>query len=116
MLGKSYGSWKVYITENNKILTKKIMERSHQWRKSPFKVVDTWICSDSSTLCASVLTMFSCFLLQLTDVNAENEEMHRLSSNMKKKTARIQAEMEDLKLLLEEEQSRNADLEKKQRR
>lgn len=84
--------------------------------KSPFKVVDTWICSDSSTLCASVLTMFSCFLLQLTDVNAENEEMHRLSSNMKKKTARIQAEMEDLKLLLEEEQSRNADLEKKQRR
>lgn len=63
-----------------------------------------------------LLTIFSCFLLQLTDVNAENEEMHRLSSNMKKKTARIQAEMEDLKLLLEEEQSRNAELEKKQRR
>ena len=37
------------------------MERSYQWRKSPCKVVDTWICSDSSTLCASVLTMFSCF-------------------------------------------------------
>ena len=35
---------------------------------------------------------------------------------MKKKTARVQAEMEDLKLLLEEEQSRNAELEKKQRR
>ena len=35
---------------------------------------------------------------------------------MKKKTARVQSEMEDLKLLLEEEQSRNAELEKKQRR
>lgn len=115
MLGKSYGSWKVYITENNKILTKKIMERSYQWRKSPCKVVDTWICSDSRTLCAC-LRFLVVFLLQLTDVNAENEEMHRHSSNLKKKTARIQAEMEDLKLLLEEEQSRNAELEKKQRR
>lgn len=67
---------------------------------------DCFVCSLSCT----------CFLLQLTDVNAENEEMHRHSSNMKKKTARIQAEMEDLKLLLEEEQSRNAELEKKQRR
>jgi len=52
----------------------------------------------------------------LGDASAENEEMHRQSTNMKKKTARVQAEMEDLKLLLEEEQSRNAELEKKQRR
>lgn len=42
--------------------------------------------------------------------------MQRQTMNMKKKTARVQSEMEDLKLLLEEEQSRNAELEKKQRR
>lgn len=54
--------------------------------------------------------------LQLTEATAENDEVLRQSTHMKKKTARVQAEMEDLKLLLEEEQSRNAELEKKQRR
>ena len=54
--------------------------------------------------------------LQLTEATAENDEIQRQSTHMKKKTARVQAEMEDLKLLLEEEQSRNAELEKKQRR
>lgn len=52
----------------------------------------------------------------MTEATAESDEILRQSSNMKKKTARVQAEMEDLKLLLEEEQSRNAELEKKQRR
>ena len=55
-------------------------------------------------------------LIQLTEEKTENEEMQRQALNMKKKTSRVQSEMEDLKLLLEEEQSRNADLEKKQRR
>ncbi|XP_015760291.1 PREDICTED: unconventional myosin-XVIIIa-like [Acropora digitifera] len=53
---------------------------------------------------------------RLTEATAESDEILRQSSNMKKKSARVQAEMEDLKLLLEEEQSRNAELEKKQRR
>jgi len=52
----------------------------------------------------------------LTEEKTENEEMQRQALNMKKKTSRVQSEMEDLKLLLEEEQSRNAELEKKQRR
>lgn len=55
-------------------------------------------------------------LIQLTEEKDEKEEMHRQALNMKKKTSRVQSEMEDLKLLLEEEQSRNAELEKKQRR
>lgn len=55
-------------------------------------------------------------LIQLTEEKTENEEMQRQALNMKKKTSRVQSEMEDLKLLLEEEQSRNAELEKKQRR
>ena len=64
----------------------------------------------------SILVHLFLTLLQLTDANAENDEMQRQTSNMKKKTARVQAEMEDLKLLMEEEQTRNAELEKKQRR
>ena len=55
-------------------------------------------------------------LIQLTEEKTENEEMQRQALNLKKKTSRVQSEMEDLKLLLEEEQSRNAELEKKQRR
>ena len=55
-------------------------------------------------------------LIQLTEEKTENEEIQRQAMNMKKKTSRVQAEMEDLKLLLEEEQSRNSELEKKQRR
>lgn len=54
--------------------------------------------------------------IQLTEEKDEKEELHRQTLNMKKKTSRVQSEMEDLKLLLEEEQSRNAELEKKQRR
>lgn len=52
----------------------------------------------------------------MTEEKAENEEIQRQSLNLKKKTSRVQSEMEDLKLLLEEEQTRNAELEKKQRR
>ena len=66
--------------------------------------------------CSSEVCHVRFSLIQLTEEKTENEEMQRQALNMKKKTSRVQSEMEDLKLLLEEEQSRNAELEKKQRR
>ncbi|KAK3738198.1 hypothetical protein QZH41_012776 [Actinostola sp. cb2023] len=56
------------------------------------------------------------FERKLAEEKAENDELHRSISGLKKKSSRINAEMEDLKLVLEEEQSRNAELEKKQRK
>ncbi|XP_031549200.1 unconventional myosin-XVIIIa-like [Actinia tenebrosa] len=53
---------------------------------------------------------------KLTDEKAENDELQRVVTGLKKKSSRINAEMQDLKLLLEDEQTRNSELEKKQRK
>ena len=53
---------------------------------------------------------------KLSDKDAHNEELMREIANLKRKVARTSGEMADMKLLLEKSQSRNAELEKKQRR
>ena len=53
---------------------------------------------------------------KLSDKDAHNEELIREIGNLKRKVARTSGEMADMKLLLEKSQSRNAELEKKQRR
>ena len=56
------------------------------------------------------------FHLQLGEVMAEDEEHQRQVGNLKKKTQRLNADMQDIKLHLEEQISRNSELEKKQRK
>uniref|UniRef100_A0A672ST13 Myosin XVIIIA n=1 Tax=Sinocyclocheilus grahami TaxID=75366 RepID=A0A672ST13_SINGR len=53
---------------------------------------------------------------KLTDLQADNEEVQRVSQQLKKKCQRLTAELQDTKLHLEGQQSRNHDLEKKQRK
>lgn len=53
---------------------------------------------------------------KLHEAQEEVEEQRRLVTATKKKCQRLTAEMQDLKLHLEEQMSRNNDLEKKQRR
>merc|ERR1712008_14089 len=50
------------------------------------------------------------------DANEEADEQRQVVGQMKKKTQRLTAEMNDLKILLEEQSSRNNLLEKKQRK
>ncbi|XP_059389065.1 unconventional myosin-XVIIIa-like isoform X2 [Carassius carassius] len=53
---------------------------------------------------------------KLTDLQADNEEVQRVALQLKKKCQRLTAELQDTKLHLEGQQSRNHDLEKKQRK
>nr|XP_055052509.1 unconventional myosin-XVIIIa isoform X7 [Misgurnus anguillicaudatus] len=53
---------------------------------------------------------------KLTDLQADNEEVQRVVQQLKKKCQRLTAELQDTKLHLEGQQSRNHDLEKKQRK
>ncbi|XP_067306779.1 unconventional myosin-XVIIIa isoform X6 [Pseudorasbora parva] len=53
---------------------------------------------------------------KLTDLQADNEEVQRVAQQLKKKCQRLTAELQDTKLHLEGQQSRNHDLEKKQRK
>ncbi|XP_063060919.1 unconventional myosin-XVIIIa isoform X3 [Engraulis encrasicolus] len=53
---------------------------------------------------------------RLTDMQADNEEVQRVAAQLKKKSQRLTAELQDTKLHLEGQQSRNHDLEKKQRK
>ncbi|XP_048583145.1 unconventional myosin-XVIIIa-like isoform X2 [Nematostella vectensis] len=53
---------------------------------------------------------------KLAEEQSENDELHRQMAGLKKKSSRLAQEKEDMKLLLEEEQTRNTDLEKKQRK
>lgn len=55
-------------------------------------------------------------LLQLSDLQADSEEVQRTAQQLKKKCQRLTAELQDTKLHLEGQQSRNHDLEKKQRK
>ncbi|XP_053278313.1 unconventional myosin-XVIIIa isoform X3 [Pleuronectes platessa] len=53
---------------------------------------------------------------RISDMQADNEESQRNVQQLKKKTQRLTAELQDTKLHLEGQQSRNHDLEKKQRK
>ncbi|XP_076833549.1 myosin-XVIIIa isoform X4 [Brachyhypopomus gauderio] len=53
---------------------------------------------------------------RLTDLQADSEEVQRVSQQLKKKCQRLTAELQDTKLHLEGQQSRNHELEKKQRK
>ena len=53
---------------------------------------------------------------QISDLQADNEESQRTGQQLKKKLQRLTAELQDTKLHLEGQQSRNHDLEKKQRK
>lgn len=55
-------------------------------------------------------------LLQLTDSEGEIEDLHKSLSQSRKKVAKLGQEMNDLKLHLEAQQGRNAELEKRQRK
>lgn len=54
--------------------------------------------------------------VQISDLEADYEESQRNIQQLKKKTQRLTAELQDTKLHLEGQQSRNHDLEKKQRK
>ena len=54
--------------------------------------------------------------LQLTEALNDNEEQKRQVQNLKRKSQRLNADMQDIKLHLEEQVTRNSDLEKKQRK
>nr|XP_046171095.1 unconventional myosin-XVIIIa-like isoform X6 [Oncorhynchus gorbuscha] len=53
---------------------------------------------------------------RLSDLQADSEEVQRTAQQLKKKCQRLTAELQDTKLHLEGQQSRNHDLEKKQRK
>ncbi|XP_034148969.1 unconventional myosin-XVIIIa isoform X11 [Esox lucius] len=53
---------------------------------------------------------------RLSDLQADNEEVQRMAQQLKKKCQRLTSELQDTKLHLEGQQSRNHDLEKKQRK
>lgn len=54
--------------------------------------------------------------VQLTDAVTECDELRRQVGNLKRKTQRQLADMQDMKLHIEEQVARNAELEKKQRK
>ncbi|XP_038670228.1 unconventional myosin-XVIIIa isoform X16 [Scyliorhinus canicula] len=56
------------------------------------------------------------FERKVSDLQADNEEMQRSVQQLKKKSQRLTAELQDTKLHLEGQQGRNHELEKKQRR
>ena len=55
-----------------------------------------------------------CF--QLSEALNDNEEQKRQVQNLKRKSQRLNSDMQDIKLHLEEQVTRNSDLEKKQRK
>lgn len=55
-------------------------------------------------------------VLQLADLQTDNEDLQRSVQQLKKKCQKLTAELQDTKLHLEGLQSRNHDLEKKQRK
>lgn len=55
-------------------------------------------------------------MLQLADLHTDNEDVQRSVQQLKKKCQKLTAELQDTKLHLEGLQSRNHDLEKKQRK
>jgi len=55
-------------------------------------------------------------VVQLADSEGEQADLHKTLNQTRKKAAKYASEMNDLKLLLEQQQARNAELEKRQRK
>ena len=53
---------------------------------------------------------------QLGDSQSEVDDLHKTLGQVRKKAAKLGSEMNDLKLHLESQQARNAELEKRQRK
>ena len=53
---------------------------------------------------------------QLADSEAEVDDLRRNLTQVRKKASKFSSELNDLKLLLESQQARNEELEKKQRK
>lgn len=63
------------------------------------------------------LHVFVCVCaLQLADLQTDNEDVQRSVQQLKRKCQKLTAELQDTKLHMEGLQSRNHDLEKKQRK
>lgn len=62
------------------------------------------------------LTHCTCARLQLADLQTDNEDVQRSVQQLKKKSQKLMTELQDTKRHLEGLQSRNHDLEKKQRK
>lgn len=76
----------------------------------------SWPWQFSATGLATRLISCKCAFVQISDLQADNEEYQRNIQQLKKKAQRATAELQDTKLHLEGQQSRNHDLEKKQRK
>lgn len=63
-----------------------------------------------------LLNILRILFVQISDLEADYEESQRNIQQLKKKAQRLTAELQDTKLHLEGQQSRNHDLEKKQRK
>ena len=73
------------------------------------------ICTELSQKNNRGARVFVC-TLQLADLQTDNEDVQRSVQQLKKKCQKMTAELQDTKLHLEGLQSRNHDLEKKQRK
>ena len=77
-----------------------------------------WVCILSLVIfhsCLSLLTALHVWW-QLADSVADNEDVGRQMANLRRKLQRGNQDMADLRLHLEEQVGRNAELEKKQRK
>ena len=60
--------------------------------------------------------MIILYLMQLTDSEAEVDDLRRNLSQARKKGSKFSSELNDIRLMLEAQQSRNEELEKRQRK
>jgi len=68
------------------------------------------------TVTAGLVITDVCWLMQLAESVADNDDMSRQLANVRRKLQRGNQDMADLRLHLEEQVGRNAELEKKQRK
>ena len=74
------------------------------------------LAAQSFSILKTVSLMIFIQLFQLNDAYEEVDEQRQVVAQWKRKTQKVQGEMNDTKLLLEEQTSRNVLLEKKQRK
>lgn len=63
-----------------------------------------------------IIIMIILYLMQLTDSEAEVDDLRRNLSQARKKGSKFSSELNDIRLMLEAQQSRNEELEKRQRK
>merc|ERR1711915_448689 len=104
------------VAEDDEAAEASLYKRKYEWSLREMELLKTQLKQQQEDDLDQLLLIKKQLEKKVADAYEETDEQRQIVAQLKRKCQRLQAEMNDLKILLEEQTSRNNLLEKKQRK